>query len=418
MLSRKPAENADLWRGVLLPGAVASAVLLAVQLAMFKWQLPFPRDLHGFVLGRDFLNFWTYGSEAWNPAAGRFYDVWAYDAHLVALTGWDYPLQQWSYPPHLMLLMAPFGLLPYLPAYLLWLGVGLLALWWAVPEGFPRGRGVLALALAPAGLVCLVSGQNSFIALAILVGAFRALDSRPVLAGILLGLLTVKPQLGLLFPLALLISGRWKVFVSAALTTAFLVAATALICGPEIWATYYNYATSVQELILRAPKTATLGLMPTAYMNARILGLSPEAAYGVQALFALAAVAATVWTFWKPRDPLLSYAVLIVAGLCATPYLMSYDLVIVGWLLIAVFGTRRLAGRQRPFLLVVHFLPLLAIAAAIAGIPGSALVLPAFCLWLLTELRNLGEGSFAARHALGDPSPSLSPQEGGELARA
>ena len=118
MRSPKP-DARDPWRAIFLPGVLASAVLFVLYLATVSWRLPLPHDLHGFVLGRDFLNFWTYGREAWTGAAGRFYDIVAYNDFLRAFAGQDYPTQQWSYPPHLMLLMAPFGLLPYLPAYVL-----------------------------------------------------------------------------------------------------------------------------------------------------------------------------------------------------------------------------------------------------------------------------------------------------------
>jgi hypothetical protein len=69
--------------------------------------LPYPRDIHGYALGRDFLNFWTYGREAWSGEAGRFYDIALYNEHLGRLVWPDYQTQQWSYPPHLLLLAAP-----------------------------------------------------------------------------------------------------------------------------------------------------------------------------------------------------------------------------------------------------------------------------------------------------------------------
>jgi hypothetical protein len=398
-------QDAELFRAVVLPGVAASSVLLALYLATIAWSWPFPRDHADFAIGRDFLNFWMYGREAWNAEAGRFYDIWLYNARLVELTGWDYPVQQWSYLPHLMLLMAPFGLLPYPVAYAAWLMLGLAALLWAAPETFGRGRGALALALAPAGLLCLISGQNTFFTLAIVVAVFRFLDVRPILAGVLLGFLTVKPQLGLLFPVMLAMTGRWTTFASAALTAGALAGATALIWGADVWPVYFSVGVPLQEFVIRDPTAATLGLMPTAYMNARIIGLSPGIAYGVQALFGAAAVGAVLWTFWRRRDPLLSYALLLAAGLIATPYLMSYDLVLTVWAMIAVCGTSAPSSRVRPLLLVVLFLPFIAFAAAAAHIPGSALVLPVYAAWLLRELGRRGEaGAVDALHGGWNPA--------------
>ena len=377
----------EIWRGAFLPGAVGSAVLLALYLATVTWALPFPRDIHDYALGRDFLNFWTYGREAWSGEAGRFYDIAAYNRQLQELLGPAYQTQQWSYPPHLILLMAPFGLLPYLPAYLLWTVLGAAALLWAVPAGCDRRLGAAALLLAPAGLIAFVSGQNAFFVAAIFAAVFRFMDARPLLAGLLLGVMTVKPQVGLLVPLMLVMTGRWTVFASAAATSLALVGATALLFGPEIWTTYLRDALPVQEYVIRDPTRATLGLMPTAYMNARILGLSAEAAYAVQGVFASLAVAAVVWTYRRPRDPLLSFGIVLTATLAATPYLMSYDLVAVSWLVLALATAGKLGESDRRLLLVVQFLPFLAIAGGLFGVPASALVLPALAGLLLWRLR-------------------------------
>jgi hypothetical protein len=385
MQPERSTPRFDIWRAVFLPGVIASATLFLLYLATVDWRLPLPRDLHGYVLGRDFLNFWTYGREAWQPEAGRFYDIVRYNLHLDDLTGREYETQQWSYPPHLMLLMAPLGLLPYLPAYLLWTALGCAALWRTAPKEL-GWRGPVALLLAPAGIVSLVSGQMAFFCAALLIGIFRSLDARPLLAGILLGLLTVKPQLGLLFPLVLLMTGRFTVFAAAAATTLALAVATALFFGPEIWTRYFVEAVPLQEQVIADPTRAVMGMMPTVYMNVRILGFPAGPAYAAQAVAAALAVAAVVWTFRRRRDPLLSYALFIVASLVATPYLMSYDLVVTAWVMLALALSGAFAARDRPLLLAVYFLPLLAIAAELAGLPGSALVLPAFAIWLLGRL--------------------------------
>ena len=393
---------ADLWGRVFLPGIVCSAALLAAYLATMDWQFSFPRDFQSFAIGRDFLNFWTYGREAWSGEAGRFYDIVLYNQHLRELTGWAYEPQQWSYPPHLMLLMAPFGLLPYIPAYILWLGLGLAALIWAAPASGERGRGAMAMFLAPAGLACLLSGQNSFFVAAIFVAIFRFMDARPLVAGILLGALTVKPQLGLLFPLMLILTGRWMVFAAAAATALALAGVTALLFGTEVWEDYLTVGIPLQEYVIADPTRATMGMMPTAYMNARIAGLSADLAYALQAIFAAAAAVAVIVTYRRSGDPLLSFGVLVLATLSATPYLMSYDLVIVAWLLLAIYGTGAVAGPERLLLLAVYFLPFLSIAGELAGLPGSALALPALAIVLL---RRLG-AELQARPAAGAPNNS------------
>src|SRR6185312_13844103 len=82
--------------------------------------------------------------------------------------------------------------------------------------GHPFGY-LLALAIPMAFINALV-GQNGFLTAALIGGTLYLIPIRPVLAGICLGLLTYKPQYGLLFPIALIVAGQWRVFVSAGIT--------------------------------------------------------------------------------------------------------------------------------------------------------------------------------------------------------
>jgi Glycosyltransferase family 87 len=390
-----PGQPRDVFRDVSRPGVIASAVLLLLYLATVKWGARFPEDIHRYVLGRDFLNFWSYGHAAWSANPGRFFDIATYNHYLDALTGWNYQPQQWSYPPHLMLLMAPFGLLPYLTAYLLWTALGLAALYWAVRADFADGKSFAILVLAPAGFIGLISGQNCFLSAALLIAVFRFLDTRPIVAGLLLGLLTMKPQLGLLFPLMLILTGRWKVFFSAAATACALIGATTLIWGVDIWHSYFALGVPLQEQVIGHPTVMTQALMPTVYMNARLLGLSATAAYAIQCAAGVAAIAAVVWTYRKRRDPLLSYALLIVAGFLATPYLMSYDLVIAGWLTLMLWKGPQASRSERGLFMAFYLLPFAGIALAMIGLPGSALVLVALAAWLVRRMMQQDEPAHA-----------------------
>jgi alpha-1,2-mannosyltransferase len=128
--------------------------------------------------------------------------------------------------------------------------------------------------------------------------------------------------------------------------------------------------------------------------NARLAGLSSAGAYAVQAIATLGAVAAVVWTFWRRREPLLSYSLLLVATLIATPYLISYDLVVVGWMVLGLYNATQLLPRERVLFVALYWLPFIALATA-AGIPGSALIPLAATLMLFQALRNREEAASA-----------------------
>ncbi len=128
------------------------AGLLAAYLLSVAWQAPFLRDVNGYALGRDFLNAWVYGRGLERRGRALLRHP-PHNQHLAALTGWDYPAQQWSYAPHFMLVMAPFGLMPYLPALALWTALSLLALLVVVPVTADRRFAWPVLVLAPAGVL-------------------------------------------------------------------------------------------------------------------------------------------------------------------------------------------------------------------------------------------------------------------------
>src|SRR5581483_12313466 len=103
---------------------IASSIFVALTAVVYVWKIswipPIPRDASKLVVGRDFLNFWMYGRAAWLPNPGQFYDPRTYNTVLSALLGADYPGLNWSYPPSVMLIAAPFGRLTYFEALLCW----------------------------------------------------------------------------------------------------------------------------------------------------------------------------------------------------------------------------------------------------------------------------------------------------------
>src|SRR5204863_3126413 len=122
------------------------------------------------------------------------------------------------YPPTFLLAVTPLGLLPY-PAALAAFVPGTAALWAAlVRRILPDRRAWIVAAAAPAGLITLLDGQNALLTGALAGFALLWLDRRPILAGVLIGLLAIKPHLAVLFPLALLAEARWRTIAAAAAT--------------------------------------------------------------------------------------------------------------------------------------------------------------------------------------------------------
>src|SRR5689334_11942461 len=128
----------------------------------------FPRDIMNFVAGRDFLNVWMYGRAAFESDPARFYNVDVYNAALRALIG-AYPGQTWSYPPAIMLIAWPFGLLNYLPALALFTLGSVAFFMWAARRVIDDRAQLAILVISPAAILCLVSGQFSFLAAGLMI---------------------------------------------------------------------------------------------------------------------------------------------------------------------------------------------------------------------------------------------------------
>ena len=384
------ARQDDLGALRLLIGASAGFVVLTACLYawMISWTGPFPRDGSTLVIGRDFLNFWMYGRAGWTPDPSRFYDPLLYRDALAALLGAGYPGQNWSYPPSVMLVAALFGRLPYLAA-LLWTALGLALFLWVVRRYAGNRRLLAAIALSPAAAFCLISGQSSLVTAAMLLTIFACLDRKPVLAGILLGLLTLKPQLGLLFPVMLAASGRWRVFLVASATALLFAATTAVVFGPQVWLDFVQKGIPVQNLVLADPDRIGTPFFPTIFMNVRGTGASYAVAMTVQACFSAFAIGAVFFAFRyrKDADPQLLAALFFACSICAVPYLLSYDALPATCLAVMLLGAGTLDGRGQVLAKLVYWLPLIQMALGTGHIPGPALIPPAFARYVLMRLK-------------------------------
>ena len=331
-----------------------------------------PRDGTTLVVGRDFLNFWMAGRAAWQADPARFYDLATYQAAMAPIVGPGYLGQAMSYPPSVMLVAAPFGLLPYLPALLLWSLVGPLLFLFALRGWTSDRRVLMAALLCPAAVFGLISGQFAYLAAALMLTVLRWRHARPVAAGALLGLLTIKPQLGILFPILLLAERNWRAIATAALVAGLLAGASALLWGNEVWSAYLGEGIRTQARVLSDPEILGAPFMPTLFMNLRTVGVPIAAAGAVQAVGTIAAAAAVLWAFARRRlSPEAGASLFLAASIVATGYLLSYDsLALASAILLATPPGK--GGRLLTF--GVYFLTLLQLACGTFHIPGPALI--------------------------------------------
>ena len=341
-------------------------------------------DSLGLVAGRDFFNIWHYGVAAFGNDPGAWYDLDAYNARLSSLIA-DYPGQNWSYPPHMILFAAPFGLLPYNAALLAMTGLSACAFWRVVVSDFEQTDQRRAMWATPAFLFTLICGQFAALVAALFILIWRNLDSRPVVAGMLIALLTLKPQIGFLFPIFLLATGRWRVFMAATVATCALIGLSVAVHGVGIWETFLFSQLGEQSTLLFESHPLTLGLMPSLAVALGMAGLPPSVAMALHWVAALSAIGAMVWIVRRCADPFLGYAVFIATSFVVTPYLMAYDTLVLCWLALAMvarFGATR--WQAVTFRLLQAIIPL-GVVLSLAAVPGVTLVLWAAFVWIASE---------------------------------
>ncbi len=281
---------------------------------------------NGAPFGSDFVSYWVAAREA---LAGRPlvpYDRALFEPVQMALFP-DAGFFAFFYPPHYLAYLMPLGALPFHAAMWVW-SVGSFAatgLVLSLITGRPREAVLLAL-IFPVAFLNLAHGQNAFLSAALLGGALHALPTRPVLAGVLLGLLTFKPQLGLLVPFALLAAGQWRAIASAAATLGALVLGSAALFGVEVWSAFAAQGAYAMETL----RLGHVGWekMISVYAALRVAGMADQAAMAVHWAIALG-VAAIVIRCWLPRSGVAHEtraALLITGALIVTPFGLNYDL--------------------------------------------------------------------------------------------
>ncbi|HXS39623.1 MAG TPA: glycosyltransferase family 87 protein [Stellaceae bacterium] len=271
----------------------------------------------------DFFALWSYAKIAIAHAPAELYDPAALHAAQVAL-GME-PGQQnpFPYPPSFLLILWPLGFFSYLSAYALWIAASFALYLWATVERSARALTTAIAILAPTSTIMLVAGQSGFLAGALAIGGLRLIRTRPILAGVLLGLLSYKPQLWLLVPVALIAARAWRTIAAIGMTIAALVALTSIAFGWSIWPAWLAalpaYSRDFDAGAIR------YHLMPTVTANLQMLGLSLSAARLVQLALA-AGTAILIWRLYRPGASRQARSGLLAGTFLATPHAFVYDL--------------------------------------------------------------------------------------------
>ena len=232
----------------------------------------------------------------------------------------------WNYPPFFHFAIFWLALLPYVPAYVMWCALTFLPLALLMWRMAPRRETLWLLAAFPGTFTNLAYGQNGFLSAAFLGGGLCLVARRPVVAGILFGLLTFKPHLGILIPLGLICARQWTAFLSAAATTVIVSAASLAIFGMEPWTAFLNNLTSAVGSMSEG--LFPLKKMPTLYATLVLLDVDKTLSIAAHGILAALVIPPVAWVWWKRGATPAGAALLVTGTLFLSPYLYEYDLVV------------------------------------------------------------------------------------------
>ena len=285
-------------------------------------------DPKGLGIPTDFINVWAAGRLA---LEGHPAQAWDWDIQRpieVAQLGQDFlGYFAWHYPPPFLFVASLLARFPYGAAFMGWVFVSLIPYLVVVRAIVGRSFGwMLALAM-PMVLSNALVGQNGFFTAALIGGTLYLMPVRPVLAGICLGLLSYKPQYGLLFPLVLIAASQWTVFFSAGVVTVLMAVVSWLAFGTESWQAFFHWMPMFSQAFLTEGK-ATWWKLQSLFSLVRFLGGTEQLAWIFQWILT-ATVAVVLAVMWRSRISYSLKAAALAAGtLLITPYLFMYDMMV------------------------------------------------------------------------------------------
>jgi hypothetical protein len=285
-------------------------------------------DPNGLGIPTDFVNVWAAGRLVLDGHPAHAYD-WDIQKQVeLALLGQDFiGYFAWHYPPPFLFVASMLAQFPYSVAFIGWVSVSFLPYLAVMRAIVGRPFGLMLAAAFPMVFNNTLVGQNGFLTAALIGGTLYLLPVRPVLAGVCLGLLTYKPQYGLLFPIVLIAASQWTVFFTAGLVAAAMAFTSWLAFGTESWQAFFHWMPMFSQAFLTEGK-ATWWKLQSIFSLVRYLGGTEYLAWIFQWVLT-ASVAVVLALMWRSRVSYPLKAAALAAGtLLTTPYLFMYDMMV------------------------------------------------------------------------------------------
>ncbi len=340
----------------------------------------------GQVVGRDFLHSWI----AVNLAGeGKYNDIYnpellvSHSPDEVKKTGVAF---NFAYPPQTLVLLQPLSNFNYITSLVLWSIFSVLCYVLSSLVFQRKFSNVVFVLVAPTTFLNISMGQNGLFTAALLISGIMLLDNKPRLSGVLFGILTIKPHLGILIPVALIVGGYKKSFLWAVISTVFIFILSLLIFGVEVWEAWINNSPWVYaKNFIESGTGVALFMQPSPFMSIRLLFNDIEMAWSIQVLSAIFSSVCVLYTFKNSKCLELKASVLITATYLVSPYIHSYDMaalsMVIIWQIRKGFENGFMYG-EKTLLMVAWLTPLIMMSIGYLGYP----IFPLITMGLLSLL--------------------------------
>jgi len=339
--------------------------------------------------GFDFQTFWAASRLTLQGTPLLAYS-WDAIKHTAQQIGPHVPLTgPWRYPPNFLLLVQPFALLPCPISYPIFALLTTTIFIRMLRKALPMADAMVWILAFPGLWLNAAQGQNGSMTAIFALGAFWFMQQkRPVLAGVCIGMLSIKPHLAILFPLVLACAEMWTTFIAAAVTTVLFTGLSIAVFGVAIVPAFLHGMSGASSDLAN-------GLLPWQQMASlfaalREMHVAITPAYLAQGCGAIVAASVTAWVWRNSRELEVRATALVAGTFMISPYIYNYDAVWLG-IPVALLSAKGLRDGwlhwERPILMVAYLYPLFGSEAAYAWNIGLGPVV--FAALLFVSVRRV-----------------------------
>jgi len=267
-------------------------------------------------IGVDFVSFWAAGKLTLAGHASAAYDI-AVHRHVEQTVVPHVGLLPFPYPPPFLIAVTPFALAPFTWAFVIWIVIT--CIFYVLSA---RSFAPWPYALAnPPGLLNFLIGQTGFLTSGLFLAGLALLQPAPFVAGAILGLLIIKPQLALLLPVAMLAGRQWRAIAGAILSISLALLTAFALFGLDAYRSFLHILPTYVGYMRNNSWEWIELASPFAFL--RYLNVAPAIALAAQMFVASVAALVTFIAWWRNWEEKI--AILAAATLLMSPYLLTYD---------------------------------------------------------------------------------------------